>query len=93
MRTGYHKIGIGAATIMLLQRLTLPVASVATLYTSIYVFGISPTDENAMQYLVLGVIWWLLVERHGRPTLLGAAVLAFPIGGFAGTSVSLLFTL
>lgn len=44
-------------------------------------------------YLVLGVIWWLVVERRRSPTLLGAVVLAFPIGGFAGTSATLLFTL
>ena len=44
-------------------------------------------------YLVLGIIWWLVVERRRSATLLGAAVLAFPIAGFAGTSASLLLTL
>jgi putative colanic acid biosynthesis UDP-glucose lipid carrier transferase len=67
MRTGYHKIGIGAATIALLQRLTLPVASFATLYAAMYVFGIPPTDEYAMQYLALGLIASLLAHIYSRP--------------------------
>ena len=42
-------------------------------------------------YFVLGIIWWLIVDRRRNATLLGAAILAFPIASFAGTSVSLLF--
>ena len=45
---------------MLLQRLTLPVASFATLYASIYVDGIPPTDEHANQTLALDLIAALL---------------------------------
>ena len=44
-------------------------------------------------YLVLGIIWWLVVERRRSATLLGVSVLAFPIAGFAGTSAGLLFAL
>jgi putative colanic acid biosynthesis UDP-glucose lipid carrier transferase len=67
MRIGYHKIGIGAGAIVLLQRLTLPVASLATLYVAIYVFGIPLTDEFAKQYLALGLIAALLAYIFSRP--------------------------
>jgi putative colanic acid biosynthesis UDP-glucose lipid carrier transferase len=67
MRIGYHKIGIGAGAIVLLQRLTLPAASLATLYACTYVFGIPMTDEYAKQYLALGLIAALLAYILSRP--------------------------
>jgi putative colanic acid biosynthesis UDP-glucose lipid carrier transferase len=71
MRTGYHKIGIGAGAIALLQRLTLPVASFATLYAcihvSMYVYNIPQAEEYAREYLALGLIAALLAYIFSRP--------------------------
>jgi hypothetical protein len=47
---------------VILQRLTLPVASFTTLYASIYVYGIPPTDEHANQSAFTGAH----SQRKGR---------------------------
>ena len=67
MRIGYHKIGIGAGVIAILQRLALPIASFATLYASIYVYGVSLVGESSDQYLTLGLIAALLGFIFTRP--------------------------
>ena len=67
MRIGYHKIGVGGGIIALLQRLALPIASCATLYTSIYLYVVPLTDESSDQYLTLGIIAALLGIIFSRP--------------------------
>jgi len=67
MRIGYHKIGIGAGIIALLQRLALPIASLVTLYASIYAYGIPLTAELPEQYQTLGLIAVLLGIIFSRP--------------------------
>ena len=67
MRIGYHKIGIGAGVIAILQRLALPIASFATLYASIYVYGVSLVGESSDQYLTLGLVAALLAFIFTRP--------------------------
>ena len=67
MRIGYHKIGIGAGIIALLQRLALPIASFTTLYASIHLYGVPLTEESSDQYLTLGLIAALLSIIFSRP--------------------------
>ena len=67
MRIGYHKIGVGAGIIALLQRLALPIASCATLYASIFLYAIPLSDEFSDQYLTLGIIAALLGIIFSRP--------------------------
>ena len=67
MRICYHKIGIGAGIIALLQRLALPIASFTTLYESIFLYDIHLTIEASDRYLTLGLIAALLAYIFSRP--------------------------
>ena len=65
MPTGYHKIGVGAGIVALLQTLTLSLVSFVMLYVSTYIFGIRMTEEHSAQYLALGLIALIDVALDG----------------------------
>jgi len=67
MPTGYHKIGVPAGTVALLQALTLPIVSFVMLYISAYVHGVEVTDEFGEQYLAVALIASLLSYIFVRP--------------------------
>jgi putative colanic acid biosynthesis UDP-glucose lipid carrier transferase len=69
MPTRYHKIGVLAGVLALLQTLTLPIVSFVMLYILAYLFGIEVTDEFGEQYLALALIASLLAFIFARPQL------------------------
>jgi putative colanic acid biosynthesis UDP-glucose lipid carrier transferase len=67
MRTGYHKLGLGAGAIALLQRLSLTLASLLTLYVLIHVYRLDLAGTLADNYLTLGLISSLFAFIYSRP--------------------------
>lgn len=67
MPTGFHKIGVGAGIVALLQTLTLPIVCFVMLYASAYIVGVEVSDDNADPYLALGLVAWLLSYIFTRP--------------------------
>ena len=65
--TGYHRLGIVAGFIAILQALALPLTSFALLYACLYGFRIEIIEPMDQQYLALGLVASLLSYIFSRP--------------------------